>query len=205
VDSSAVTSLNHAFNGSGAGQAFVRWFTTLPLVAILILLVWAWVKEWARTTQKRTTLALGIGAALLGVAVCALIAHLWPRARPWTVDSLDIHQIIGYARGSSFPTAQLAAAGALAIALLEVRPSFGIASFVLAALSGVARIASGNSYPSDVIVGLVIGIVCFLAALPLRKPATVVVGLAARFESLAVPRRPENAPTPHARAPKTEE
>ncbi len=65
----------------------------------------------------------------------------------------------------SFPSGHAARAMMLAVLMLGLSPSVGIAMLVWAPLVGLARVAMGVHYLSDVVAGLLLGLIVGIAVL----------------------------------------
>lgn len=124
---------------------------------------------------------LGLVATLVAYGGSEAVKLAVDEVRPCRAIDLGLAAICPPAGDWSFPSNHAACAGALAIALVMIRPRLGLAVGVpLALLVAVARVAEGVHYPHDVLVGLTCGAataVVLLAALtppltrlPLLRP-----------------------------------
>lgn len=87
-----------------------------------------------------------------------LISLFYWRKRPFAFSPDDIHLLVSKDIFSkSFPSDHAAVAMSLAMIIFLWSPRVGIWFVILAALIGVARIFAGVHYPSDVIIGLMLG------------------------------------------------
>ena len=88
------------------------------------------------------------------------IKPLVERARPWTVWPID--PLVTEKDPNSFPSGHTCAAFAAGMIWLRALPwKWGrVAAPVLAVLMGLSRLYVGVHYPSDVLVGAVIGALC---------------------------------------------
>ncbi len=105
--------------------------------------------------------ALALGAMILGLLVTNVtIKPLVERARPWTVWPID--PLVTEKDPNSFPSGHTCAAFAAGMVWLRALPwKWGrVAAPVLAVLMGLSRLYVGVHYPSDVLVGAVIGALC---------------------------------------------
>lgn len=120
------------------------------LIALILLLI--------RKTRKggcAAAIALACGALITNLCIKNAVA----RIRPYeTIEGL--YSLIGRMEDWSFPsghtTASFAAATAMASTLGK---KFGIPAFILAILIALSRLYVGVHYPSDVLAGVIIGIV----------------------------------------------
>ena len=102
-------------------------------------------------------------ACLLGSGLASLMVKtLAGRARPQFLDEAGAFAFQGFGFGSqvtSFPSGHATTAFALAMALSLLMPGWRRMLFGVAALVGLSRVAVGAHYPSDVLVGMCVGIV----------------------------------------------
>ncbi len=89
----------------------------------------------------------------------ALIDFFFPRERPSVL--LNITPLIA-ASGTSFPSAHAAFFFAVSFVLLSINKKWGIWFLVLSTVMSIARIFVGIHYPSDIIGGVVVGLITFL-------------------------------------------
>lgn len=124
--------------------------------AVLALMIWLGGAEW-----RRLAWALLLGIALTAVVVLAIKFSV-RRARP----EGEWGQIYRKADPHSFPSGHAARAAMLAVLALALGPAwFGILLAVWAPLVGLARVATGLHFVSDVVVGWLLGILMGFATL----------------------------------------
>ena len=99
------------------------------------------------------TLAAPIGAA---VVISELLSKLFDRSRPF-VASKEITLLVPHNADGGFPSHHATVMVAIAVALWFRNHNFGRLLFILAILSGIARIGAGIHYPSDILAGVLIG------------------------------------------------
>jgi undecaprenyl-diphosphatase len=121
------------------------------------LLVWLW---WAKGDSTRRIVLVAIGAAILALAVNFAIGHLLFRPRPFLV--LPVRALVAHpARDASFPSDHAAVSGAVVAALWRGgEHSWSVVSLGVGLALGLARVMVGVHYPSDILAGLGIGILC---------------------------------------------
>lgn len=77
---------------------------------------------------------------------------------PRPFDELDITPLVGHESGQSFPSRHTASAFVIALAVGNVNSTLGSICIVLAMFTGFTRILAGIHYPTDILVGGLIGI-----------------------------------------------
>ena len=97
------------------------------------------------------------------LAVNALIKHIVARTRPYEViETLTI--LIERQPDTSFPSGHASVSFAAAVVLFRnCDKRIGITALILASLIALSRLYVGVHYPSDVICGVIAGILCGLA------------------------------------------
>lgn len=98
-------------------------------------------------------------ASGLALVVNQLISHVWSRPRPFVGHPGSVHVLLAHSADSSFPSDHVAAAVAIGLVIWAVHRRLGLASLVLAAAVGYARVFVGDHYPGDVVGGAVVGLV----------------------------------------------
>lgn len=122
---------------------------------------WFWLALSALLMIPRKTRKIGF-TALLAVAIGALftnviLKNLVARTRPYEVIN-GLHILIEKQHDFSFPSGHTCASFAAALVYYRLCPrKWGIAAVVLASLIAFSRLYVGVHYPSDVLVGVVIG------------------------------------------------
>jgi len=133
---------------------------SLELYALLFILAWLILPK--REVNRRHTLVVMVISGTVGLAVNALIAHVWFRPRPFTVlPKGTFSQLIPHTADASFPSDHTTgsfgfAAASWGKADYWVRISFTLLAF----LTALARICAGVHWPTDVLAGMVIGSLC---------------------------------------------
>ena len=135
------------------------WFWILLTIILLI-------PKKTRKIGIASAVSLVIGVIITNVALKNIVA----RTRPYeVVEGLTL--LVGKAHDYSFPSGHSCASFASAFAIYKTAPKkYGIAALVLASLIAFSRLYVGIHYPTDVIAGVVIGIVsAILAGLIIKK------------------------------------
>ena len=104
-------------------------------------------------------------AAILSRGILTeIIRFFFPRSRPFV--SLNIESLINYGTTPSFPSGHAAAFFALALVIFYFSKKWGWRFFIAAALMGLARIFIGVHWPTDILLGAVVGL---LSAFLIKK------------------------------------
>ena len=176
MDAHLVETLNRWFAASTVRADICRALAIVPLAMIGVLVVLAWVTPSSNSPKGRAELLLGILAALGALLLNLALGHLYYRARPFLV--LDVRPLLPEAVDSSLFSDHLAVAGAAIAALVVARRAFGWIALGLGVLLAIGRIGAGVQYPSDCLVGAVVGAALFFVPLPARGPVSRAIAAA---------------------------
>ncbi|MEG2119545.1 MAG: phosphatase PAP2 family protein, partial [Pseudoflavonifractor sp.] len=116
-----------------------------------------------RRTRKAGILALA-ALALGGLCTNVVLKHLVGRERPWLSVAGLTHLIIEN-DPLSFPSGHTCAAFAAACIWAKALPKrwMGVAAILAAVMMGFSRLYLGVHFPSDVLAGMLVGILCAAA------------------------------------------
>ena len=151
---------NFSFKGVWSDTLIILFAAYWEYVVVAVLLFYLWSpkikKADLKTRAARTGLAvLSALAARFGVA--ALIRNFYPRERPFAFEGLD-SLINQNPLEASFPSGHATFFMALAVYfLLSGQKKLGYFLLISAVLIGVARVAAGVHWPSDILAGWAIG------------------------------------------------
>ena len=149
-----------ALHGLGATPEIVEKLLVEPslrnYVIIVILASLIGARLWGRTTPGRTLLLVA-GSGIVAYAAVRLCWALWERPRPEEV--LDIDPVNGHSWAAypSFPSGHVAVTTALALATGTLIPKLRYVMWTYAVVIAFTRLAYGAHFPSDVILGFVLG------------------------------------------------
>lgn len=96
----------------------------------------------------------------IAVILTSSLSAVLLRPRPF-VAYPDVRLLIPIPFNASFPSGHTAAAIAIACALFVADPVLGIVAFVMAVFIAFGRILVGVHYPSDILGGIVIGLLSY--------------------------------------------
>jgi undecaprenyl-diphosphatase len=123
--------------------------------ALVVALLVAGIR-YRRALQAGLLAGAAAGGAL---AVAVVLSKLVDRPRPFVADPARVHLLVKHAADPGFPSDHATAAFAIATVLCLYDRRAGIAALIAAVLLAIDRVAVGVHYPSDVIVGALIGAV----------------------------------------------
>ncbi len=155
-------SLFHAVNSGIATRDWLEDpFSTLgvvavPFYALSTIGLWFLARPYGNTKWKLATTA-SLAAAAMAMVTNQLISHLWDRPRPFAAHAASTHLLSAPSSDPSFPSDHAAVAFAIAFAVLAYSRRAGGLFLAFAVLIGLSRIALGLHYPSDVLVGMIVG------------------------------------------------
>ena len=156
------------------------------LLAVVVWYAYGWLRR-SRADQFGAVAA--VAAALLALGVNQVVGHVVARPRPFRTHP-GVHVLLSRSADSSFPRDHAAAAFAIAVVAVAVRPRLGWVLLVAALMVAYARVYVGAHYPGDVGGGAVVGAV--VAALVLRPlkvvPRRLTDAADALLRGLHVPR-----------------
>lgn len=128
-------------------------FLAVVGIFILVLMVLVGHKHRIRAAME------GACAGLLALGVNAIIGVIAFRSRPF-VSHEQVHLLIEKSGlDKSFPSDHTSIAFALATVLYLNNRRWGIVGYVLALFIGIGRIYVGVHYPTDILGGIVVGVV----------------------------------------------
>ena len=164
------TSLAHSLNTWGVGHQLITRIAAQDFVYATALLGIMWVvlnslkevKPFATGAYIKHLVIDGFFILVVPVGLTALVAKLVSqvrdRPRPST-SSANIQEIISHVTGSSFPSVHVALMAAVATAIYLRNRQAGNGIMWLTIICGIAKVAAGVHYPTDIIFGIFLGIV----------------------------------------------
>ena len=168
IQSFDLTVLNAIQNALKCGfldflAVFISYLTTSGIIWIAAGVVMLFFKK---------TRAVGImvlmGLALGYLSGDVLLKHLVNRPRPFTVNT-DIALLINQPSGASFPSTHSVLAASVTTVLLTKKRTLGFIALALTVIIAFSRLYLYVHYPTDVLCGLLVGVLCGTAALLIAK------------------------------------
>ncbi len=164
------TSLTHSLNTWGVGHQLITRIAAQDFVYATLVLGVMWivlnslkeVKPFETVAYIKHLVIDGFFILVVPVGLTALVAKLASqvrdRPRPFTANT-NIHEIISNVTGSSFPSVHVALMAAVATAIYLRNRQAGNGIMWLTVICGIAKVAAGVHYPTDIIFGIFLGIV----------------------------------------------
>ena len=130
-----------------------HFFAEYLLYGVLVVVAYQIFQEWrAGRLGKVYDYCIAIFAALAArFGIAELIRHFYPRPRPYIALHLPHHLLSDTAY--SFPSGHTIFLFALATGVYNINKTFAYWLYALGALVGLARVAAGVHYPSDILGG----------------------------------------------------
>ena len=142
------------------GDVGILWIVT----AILLLAVPAIGKEDATHLKMRRMMGICMLVAMVLNLICGnlILKNLVQRPRPSWVDTSVVPLITP--KDYSFPSGHTSASFAAACSIFLYHKKLGIAAFTVAGLIAFSRMYLFVHYPTDILGGMLLGIVCAFIA-----------------------------------------
>ena len=144
---------------------FLSYLTTSGIIWIVTGVILLFFKK-TRAIGIMVLIALALGFLTGDVA----LKHLVNRPRPFTFNT-DIVLLIKPPSGASFPSTHSVLAAAATTVLLIKKRSLGFIALALTVCIVFSRLYLYVHYPTDVLCGLLLGVLCGIAALLIAKAA----------------------------------
>ncbi len=183
IDTSLVETLNRWGENHGS---LVRVFSK-DLVYVVILLATLWLlrrvlkahpihegwKNFVGNLIAKGFVILAIPAAI-AIVVSESISAIYLRQRPFVADS-SVELLVPHAADGGMPSSHAIFMVTLVVSIFFYQKGFAIVLAALTLLTGIARVVAGIHYPSDILVGAILGVVIVylyrwvISATPLSK------------------------------------
>lgn len=154
-------SLYRAVNRFVERSAWLHPFATdyakygIVLFGVALLVGW-WIARGRPDATTLATVACTVVAVFVALGVAQMVSHFVGRDRPYYAIT-GMRVLVPRASDFSFPSDHATAAGAVAGGLWLVDRRLGWVTIALAVAMAFSRVYVGVHYPSDVLVGLVLG------------------------------------------------
>ena len=164
-----VSALYARASGGAVAQALTvaaaQWLVLLVPVVLLV----AWFAPRAgRQSRRHLLVASGVSLALSGLVALPL-AHLLDRVRPFV--ALGLVPLFAHGVDSSFPSDHTLVGAALVAPLVWRLARLGVPLLVVVLAVGLARVAAGVHWPSDILGSVLVSLTLGRLALPLTRMA----------------------------------
>ena len=155
------------------GDSLIIFFAlTFALFLVLVFIFSIGISRISTRQKIYRIIAGGLSALVARYGFTELIRFLHPRLRPFMID--HVHQLIAE-YGNSFPSGHAAFFFALSAAVFYWDKRLGTFFFAASLMMGIARVAAGVHYPSDIIGGVIVGVASawiVMRVMPLSKEST---------------------------------
>jgi undecaprenyl-diphosphatase len=167
VDAKVVIGLHNWVAGNPVAAYLATGIAEYGLILLPVALVLLWLRGRTDRASLGMTVTVSFAAAAVAFGLGFVLEHLLSRPRPFL--ALDFLPLLPHVADSSFPSDHTLVGAAL-VGLLVLRwPRVGVWLFAWVLLIGVARIAVGVHYPSDIggsaLLGLAIDLLVWVAVI----------------------------------------
>ena len=173
MDTTIAVWLNQTAQHGGLRQLAELGAKFLVAVPVLIVAYLALRSILRRDAHVASLVVAGLGTAI-ALAANVAATSWWYRARPYTALH-DVHALIAPNPESSFFSDHTIVATGCALVALLVSRRWGIAAITAALAVGVARVAVGAHYPTDVLTAAAVTTLATVALLPARPKIAAAV------------------------------
>lgn len=134
------------------------WYVMVGVVIILVLSTYFLKFRQYRKRHFELLFFTAISAILARFAIAEFIQYFYHHPRPFVVLE-GVRQLFEHSASSSFPSGHASLAFAIAASFYFYYPKTSIIFFLAALGVGLSRVAAGIHWPSDILGGIVVGMV----------------------------------------------
>lgn len=146
----------NSFIGKSAGQDFfVVFFASYVLCIVLVVFIYSAYAHWKKYDTVAPYIAALVSALAARFVVAEIIRFFYHHPRPF-VELGSPHLITDLSY--SFPSGHAIFMFALATAVYFFNKRLALWFYIAAVCTGIARVAAGVHYPSDILGGAVLGV-----------------------------------------------
>ncbi|MDO8557753.1 MAG: phosphatase PAP2 family protein [bacterium] len=173
MDTSIVLALHNLADRSALANILVIFFGSwlqYAVVGALLLRPWLGKRRMPGDEERTRLMAWGsIATALISrLALTELVRFFYNRPRPFV--ALHFIPLIAHETSASFPSGHAAFFFGIAWFVYFRNRRLGVYFFISAALIGIARIAAGIHYPTDIFGGIAVGLLsAWIAGLVIER------------------------------------
>ncbi|MCH8741804.1 phosphatase PAP2 family protein [Patescibacteria group bacterium] len=129
---------------------FAKYFGYILVILLVLFLFKNFKKYWQMVVSAL------LAAILARLVIVEIIRYFLPRARPFVENSINV--LINHSQESAFPSGHASFFFAIATIVYFYNKKAGIFFFLASFLIGLARVFSGIHWPSDILIGALVGI-----------------------------------------------
>ncbi len=141
--------------------------TIMQIFSFLAEYGWLWILTavvcLVLPEKRRLGAAIGLALIIESVVINIFLKNMVCRTRPYDINT-SIALIIEPQNDYSFPSGHSAASFAASVAIYRFSKPVGIISLVIAAIISFSRLYLYVHFPSDVLAGIIIGVLAGIAA-----------------------------------------
>ena len=157
TDQYIVQALQQIYIRSTMGEFLIIALARTWIFLFVPLLVWLWIYG---TTKEKHSVKEALWSAGLSILSAEIIGQFIMRERPFLAIS-DVISLIPAPLTSSFPSIHTATAVAISAALYFANPFYGAIGIIITIGIIFGRISAGVHYPTDILGGVLIGLLAF--------------------------------------------
>jgi len=161
IDLSVFYFINHSIQNIvfDVLMPFITDLNKKPVILVVVVIAWLWMIVRGGSTGRMAGIVLVLTIAFSDQLNSSWIKHIFDRDRPCHVLT-DVHLLVSCGSGYSFPSSHAVNNFAGAIVLSYYYRPWTWAFMSFASVVSLSRVYVGVHYPSDVVAGAIVGILC---------------------------------------------